>query len=453
MTEDWKFLAQRISGDGVPGEWLSKDLPLSQVTTTEVLTGPPLLTATIEPAFRRLKGPDQRPLLEYGSTIIYAVASGTIRGTGIYRTGSWNGPKWQLNCAGFTAYPAGMGYEAEASFVQIDPLDVVRHIWRHLQIDGERSNLGLVVDSATTTPVRVGWPSLQTTAAEIEETPAVKAAKAVKARLESAETILEDWTWENAPQEVEDHNDLLVGGFLRDGGVITDRPAAIVWLDRYVADRTTGLAAGEAGEGPFELNPWTVDDLGAVIDDLARSTPFEYVERHRWNQLKTEVEHELVFGYPRLGVRRENLIFRTGDGGNIVGDPTITAGEDHANHVRFIGAGEGRNMILEEARVDDGRPRKMVTVEDKSVRSKRRAQDLARGELVRRQSGIKAGSITIRNTRYTPLGSFTVGDEIRLQGEVDWMPIDLWFRVLSTTVSPDSPELMTLQLLRSDLVV
>ncbi|WP_143018730.1 hypothetical protein [Geodermatophilus sp. DSM 45219] len=442
-------MAARIEGDGQQGAWLDMDLPLQNVQVTDVLTGPPLLTGTIDPAFKRLKGPDNRPLLDYGATVIYAEADGQIRGTGIYRNGVWDGPKWRLDCAGFTAYPTGMGYEREASFIQTDPLDIVRHIWAHIQAGG-RSNLGLVVDSTTTTPVRLGW---FTAAAAARQSSIVQAAEAIRDRLNTINVINSDWTWTGAPQVVVQHAADLVGPYVRGDENSNDEPAnpqnretGIKWLDSFIQERVGGVATDE---GPFELNPWTTDDLGSVIDNLSRSTPFEYHERHRWNQGRTAVEHELVFGYPRLGVRRENLRFIIGE--NVLNQPSITAGEEYANHVRFLGAGEGRDMVRKEVRIDDGRLRRMVTVEDKSVRSPRQAEDLARAELIRRQSGIRSMNVVVRDTPMTPLGSWNVGDEIRLQGDVDWMPIDLWFRVISVTISPDSPELIGLSLLRSDL--
>lgn len=359
-------MAQRIDGSGVPGEWLDMDLPLTGAQITDVLSGPPQLSGRIEPVYRRLKASDGRPLLDEWGTVIYAEASGQIRGTGIYTTGRFSGPKWELDGAGLTAYPKGMGYEAEASFVDIDPLDVVRNIWEHLQA-GQDSNLGLVVDSSTTTPVRIGTP-----------------------------------------------------------------------------------AAGDSRSGPFELNPWSTDDLGAVIDDLARTTPFDYRELHTWNQTRTQVEHELRFYYGRVGVRRHGLRFVLGE--NIHTVPVATRGGDSfANHIRFLGAGEGRDMVLAEARMSDGRLRRMTTLDDKSVQFRETAQTRARRELERRQPLLSVTSVVVRDTPTTPLGSWEVGDEIRLQGELEWVDVDLWARVLSITVSPDEPELIGMSLVRADL--
>jgi hypothetical protein len=214
------------------------------------------------------------------------------------------------------------------------------------------------------------------------------------------------------------------------------------------------LATVEAVPGvdakPFELNAWTTDDLGAVIDELADKGPFDYRERHFWNFGRTEVQHELVFGHPKLGVRREELRFVLGE--NIHTPPTVTAdGNSFANHVRVLGAGEGRDMVRAEASVLDGRLRRMAVVDDKSVRHAGLAQSRAGQELRRRQAPLTIEHVVVRDTPNAPLGSWEVGDDIRLQGELDWMHIDLWFRVLSITVTPDNPEVISMRLLRSDL--
>lgn len=370
-------MAQRIDGSGTPGEWLSKDLRLSQPKITDVLSGPTKITGVLDPVFRRLKADDGRPLLDEWGTVIYAEADGQIRGAGIYIDGTFNGPQWQLDCGGFAAYPQGMGYTGEylrapgkPGFVNADPLDIVRHAWAHIQA-GLDSNLGVVVDDSTRTPVRLG---------------------------------------------------------------AEDDPEAV---------------AGAGSDGPYELNEWSTDDLGSVIDDLVKSTPFDYRERHTWNARRDEVLHSVEFGYPRMGVRRD-LRFVLGE--NIQTKPTVRRdGTNFANHVRFLGAGEGRDMVRVEARMGDGRLRRMATVDNKAVTGVNHAHRHARRELNSRQLLPTITSVLVRDTPYTPLGSFDVGDEIHVVGEVDWTPIDLWFRIVSITITPGAPQVIGLELLRSDL--
>jgi hypothetical protein len=109
-------------------------------------------------------------------------------------------------------------------------------------------------------------------------------------------------------------------------------------------------------------------------------------------------------------------------------------------------------MVRAETRMDDGRLRRMATVDDKGVQVRERAQERARYELGARQPLLTVANVVVQQSVNTPLGSWQVGDEIRVQGELDWMPLDLWFRVASITITPDKPEILTMALIRSDLL-
>jgi hypothetical protein len=98
----------------------------------------------------------------------------------------------------------------------------------------------------------------------------------------------------------------------------------------------------------------------------------------------------------------------------------------------------------------------MATVERKDLTTKAAADLAARQEVARRALMTNVGSVVVRSTPETPLGAWGVGDEIRLQvdaGDGGWRAVDLWFRVVSMTISPESPELIGMNLLRADLVV
>lgn len=375
----WRYLAQRIDGSGQPGEWLDNELPLSDVTLTDVLSGPPQLTATIAPTQARLLGSDGQPLLMPWRTAMYTEQDGQIRSGHLLVASGYNGPKWDLDASGFSGYPKGMGYEGDTSWVEADPLDIVRHIWAHIQ-GGQDSNLGVSVDMQTRTPARVG-----------------------KATIPNA-----------------------------DGTV---------------------SGTGSTDDGPYRLVRWANHDLGKDIDDLAKSTPFDYHERHTWNADKSQVLHYLEFGYPGLGARRDDLRFVLGE--NVQTIPDIEEdGGDYANHVRMLGAGEGSAMVMGEARVSNGSLRRMLTVDDKTIEDAGRASLAARNEMRRRLSLATTPTVVVRNMiGGAQIGAFGVGDEIRLQADEPWRDIDLWFRVLTMTISPENPEIASLTLLRTDRVV
>ena len=149
--ESWRYIAQRVPG----GEFVDFDLPLSDVTITRTLSGPGRLSATIPVEVTRLRGPDGRPVLDPWGTAIWAERGGQIRGGGIYVAPSLRGQAWSLDCMGISGYPQAMAWTGDPySGVDVDPLDLVRRIWDHLQSQ-PGGNLGVSLDP-TVSPVRVG---------------------------------------------------------------------------------------------------------------------------------------------------------------------------------------------------------------------------------------------------------------------------------------------------------
>jgi hypothetical protein len=362
----WRYLAQRMDGTtGLPGAWLDKQLPLMDASVTLTLSGPQIITGKIDPVYKRLLASDGKPILDRWDTAIYAEDdSQTIRGGGIYSTGGFAGSAWSLTCTGFAGYIQGMGYEGtDQAFINTDPLDVVRFCWTSLQA-GQQSNIGLSVDNATTTDVRVGV-----------------------------------------------------------------------------------AATGDSQNGPLELNWWSTDDMGKVIDDLAKSTPFDYRETHAWNGPRTAVDHGLTFGYPRLGQQRD-LRFVIGE--NIQTEPPLSDDGSFANHIRYFGAGQGRDVIRAETMIDDGRLRRMAVVDNKDVQYTEQAQKLAGRELGRHRAFPTLTNVVVRDTPATPLGSWDVGDDILIQGQLQWTSIYDWYRVIGITLFPDKPEIISMSLIRVD---
>lgn len=207
-----------------------------------------------------------------------------------------------------------------------------------------------------------------------------------------------------------------------------------------------------SGEKPYTVSWWETHDLGAEVDKLAATTPFDYRERHWWGPGRTQVYHALDFGYPALGGRRTDLRFVLGENIQVMPD-AAQQGEDFANHVRLLGAGEGSEMIMAEAQKLDGRLRRMVVVDDKAITSRDDATIGVRMELGRRSQLLSVSDVVIRNSQHAPLGSFDVGDEIRIQGTLDWLEIDLWCRVITLTIEPEKPDMMTAQVIRTDWMI
>lgn len=146
---EWRYILQSIPD----GEFLEWELPLSGVEITRTLSGPGRLTATIPVAMNRLT-----PLLRPFGAAIWAEASGAIRGGGILTPPTLDGQRRQLDCMGIAGIPAGQPWTAnQKTYLQDDPLDVVRDIWTHLQAQPD-GNMGVIVD-ATKSQARVGTPA------------------------------------------------------------------------------------------------------------------------------------------------------------------------------------------------------------------------------------------------------------------------------------------------------
>jgi hypothetical protein len=160
----WRYLARRVDGSGTPGPWLDTELPLLDVQITDVVSGPPQLTGTISPVHARLLMPDGMPLLTENDTEIAAEKDGQIRACGHLVRNAATGHVNQIEVNGFSGYAKDMGFLGDPilgpnvakDFVDVDPLDVVRYLWHHVQAVGVRSNIGLQVDPDTTTPVLIG---------------------------------------------------------------------------------------------------------------------------------------------------------------------------------------------------------------------------------------------------------------------------------------------------------
>ena len=153
----WRYIAQRIAGPS-RGEFLDWNLPLSGVELSDGI-GSAWLKAKIEPEITFPMALDGRPVLDKWSTAIWAEENGLIRGGGILVDNQYAGPVREINCMGYSGYPVGIPYADVLSRYDIDPLDIVRLIWGHVQ--GYASgDLSMVVDSSVS-PIRIGT---QTTA-------------------------------------------------------------------------------------------------------------------------------------------------------------------------------------------------------------------------------------------------------------------------------------------------
>ncbi len=202
---------------------------------------------------------------------------------------------------------------------------------------------------------------------------------------------------------------------------------------------------------PYELNWWGDVDCGREIDQLARTVPFDYVERPEWSPDHDRVTHRIELGFPRVGRLRDDLRFVLDENMTEVFVVREQPGT-YASQVIVRGAGEGRDGVRGYAGTRTPRRLRRVTVvTDKAVMTSTRADARAADELRRRQSVLTVGEITVHDWHpNAPIGSFEVGDDIVIQAPISYLgDVKLIHRIVSYTWSPDAG-VITVELARSE---
>lgn len=163
-----RYLAQRVG----TGEWLDRDLPLSQVTRTRTLSGPGGITATVEPDLRTARHTDGLLILEGWGTMLYAAdegGAGQIRCAGIVVDSDGADDALTVTAPGFTTYPHGYIYDdsriwgpaqgtgtvSNPQYPRPDPLQIVQDHWEWIQAQPD-SDLGVRLVGDLKSSERVG---------------------------------------------------------------------------------------------------------------------------------------------------------------------------------------------------------------------------------------------------------------------------------------------------------
>lgn len=381
-----RFIVQSI----LSGEFLSWDLELSEPDVTLALSGPTAITGTLQP-----EDPATRELLLSGgfepwACWIHLEIDGEIRASGILQPYQADGEVLSIEAAGVSTYPHGIPYLQELSGIQIDPADVIRAIWEHLQSYPD-AKLGVTVLGST--PVKLGTP--EHTEPEIDP--------------ETGQVKLDD--------------------------------------DGHPVYRTVE-------EAPYELLWWDGTDCGSEIDSLVSQGAFDYVERCAWSdESKTSVKHWIEIGYPRVGCRYvDGSGPRFASGENVYNIIPVEEVDDlYASQVLAFGAGEGSEQVVGYAgRPLTRRLRRVAIVQDKTITDPARATAAAASELERRQGLIDVTDMEV-DARHpnAVFGSYQVGDDVLIDVDVAWFGrLRQYERILSITYDPNG-ESVRLELRRA----
>lgn len=365
----WRYLVQRLGGEA-HGEIFETELPISGFALGRALSAPPAASGTIAHEVRRLKAPDGELLLKKWGTAIYPVADDQIRAGYILTNNRWTGSAWSLSLAGFSSYANGMPYGDVREYVDTDPLDIWREIWRHLQ-DQPGGQLDLRVGDLTS-PARIGA----------------------------------------APRQVE----FTTGSSENVSFEANDRSKKLVW--------------------------WETFDCGRMIDDIAREGPFDWVERHEWDDNAVGgIAHYLDPGYPTIGGRKDHLRLVFGE--NVMTEPEITDGDtaDYATEVHVLGAGEGKDRVRGFAgRGLNGGLRRAKVVEDRNVDNQGQADKLAQELLGRTRGEARVNKVVVVQHSNADINELQPGDEVPYYAETENVLLDMRVRIVNIETRPDQED-------------
>jgi len=196
---------------------------------------------------------------------------------------------------------------------------------------------------------------------------------------------------------------------------------------------------------PYALTWWEAPDLGAEIATLATEGNFDFVESHEWRG--NEIDSTIKIA-PRIGTKRTDLAFIQGDNVIEVVSPTLD-GDDYANEVIGLGAGEGKASVHRVTAVRDGRLRRTAVYTAKDVTKADRMDALIKAELARHTTLLAIDSVTVRNHDNARIGAWALGDDILIEASLPWLgEVAVWCRVVAWSLLTE--DTATLHLVRSD---
>lgn len=189
---------------------------------------------------------------------------------------------------------------------------------------------------------------------------------------------------------------------------------------------------------PFLLRWFETFDLGDAMSNIVENTPLEFQEEHAWNSDRSAIMHSIVFGYPRLGSRRNDYRFVAGE--NVAPPGVDPPGDEYASAILGLGAGEGSAMMRADTyRASETRIRRALVFEDKSASTAGAINTSSQSELFAHAGVDEVTSIVALPEHVRQLQGIRVGDEVRLLGDTPYRSnLDMWVRIESKTETPAS---------------
>jgi hypothetical protein len=213
-------------------------------------------------------------------------------------------------------------------------------------------------------------------------------------------------------------------------------------------DDTHSTARTGTANNPYTTNRWDAVALSDVIDDMAGTDQgLEWTEQVAWQAGRPQ--RRIVLGAPRLGRRREDLLFATGV--NIPSEPQVVQdADDYAQWVVALGSGDGPKRGVAVDGVRNGRLRLEARLET-SEKDPNKLKQRAHQEHTARQILTDLTELEVIDHPAVPLSALRVGDIVPIRLHTPHHDYDGWNRITGWTVRPgqdDTPERITLNLER-----
>ncbi len=188
-------------------------------------------------------------------------------------------------------------------------------------------------------------------------------------------------------------------------------------------ETTDGTQVNFDAGGPYMLNWWDDVDCGNELDNLCQQGPFDWSEKSGWTSLnKTATYKHVNLHYPRMGTKKDNLLFE--QGANLIGGiPIQERPGGRVSQVIVIGAGDGPAAIRAYAGgPTGGRARRVMRIKDPNLTSHKSAKAVADDAYRKAQATEGLDKIVIAaHSKYgARFGEFGCGDDIKIKARFSW---------------------------------
>jgi hypothetical protein len=190
---------------------------------------------------------------------------------------------------------------------------------------------------------------------------------------------------------------------------------------------------------PYSLRWWEAPVVGEEMEALATEYGFDWRESVRWkDRTKLVPQFRLAFNTD-LRRRRQDIAFT--DGINLASRAVPKEDDEpYADHIIALGAGEGQDMLRQQATDQSQRLYSAQYRQYKSVTRPARLLRLAQSDLARLNQPIgKIDQVEVWNVPgFAPISSLRPGDECKVNLPNENPPYSVWHRIVEVRRSPMS---------------